>query len=359
MSYSRLYAKVRLASAASSEAANAGVNTHPNGLLSMKHCLWPYVCAFTVYALSVPPAKGEVHIEGKKELIALVVSSQQTNASMSKSGTLSADVEIRNGTDLTNSDVEVTWNETGTYWRYDTTTTSGSVKRRLSGEIIHRGKQWIYYSPEAKLAQRTPEGVFELREELKILPKDLWYKVDGRTPIIEFVNPATHSELLTKFVIKEDHDSQCVVLERHYKIGGYYGFRISLAHGGNLVAYDTTQKKGQGVWIRGTFDWVKDQRGTWYARHVKLERSMAGTPATIDHTIAVTIKKYSSEPDIPADRFTIESLELPEGTRIEIFGPDKKVIAQSRRRVGPKVTEQDLNQLIRTLQQGRLAKPDR
>lgn len=281
-----------------------------------------------------PPSRRELKKDANEaELVDFVLTAQRDNAKKYPQGLLDADVEFYPGKHKSFANVEVIWSPKGTYWNYSLTSRGPDGQESQNrGEIIKNGNQSIFYSPAGKLVQITQTDIFGLHPEIKIRPSDIWFhifQIEVPYPLTKFLDPKVNADILSKYVIKENDKNQ-IIVERHYKVGGYYTFCISRDHGDNIVSFDTVQEKGQGVWHRGRFEWEQLPTGEWYVKSLKHEVSVTGNPDQIDGTFILKVNRFIPSWDIPANRFSIESLNLPAETKYEEYGADGQEIRRDK-----------------------------
>lgn len=303
-------------------------------------------------------AEAEVEIEGDQDLVEVALAAQRTNAAKYPRGRMKADVVLKVDDSVTTAEVATLWDHEAAYWTYRSETQQGTTQSKWAAELIVTEGLRIDYSPQSKLVQISRGSKRKVSDVLKIRPMDLWFKIDGSRLASEMLDPKFNSEALPKYVIFEKGTNQ-IVIQRHYKAGGYCQFIVDLSRDGNVISYDKIPKSSEGVWIRGSFDWQQTDGGQWYVKFLKMERAMKDKGGQHTRSIEVKVAEYEDDPQIPTDRFTLKSLNIPPDTTVEEFGADGKRISRRKPPAAAKLNTKTLDPLVETLKSGRLAKPSK
>lgn len=324
-------------------------------LAALRTCgvlVWMFVSS------AVIRAETDIEIEGDRDLIDVVLAAQRTNAAKYSKGRMRADVVLREDESVTTAEVAALWDHQAAYWTFRSDTKKGTEQSKSAAELIVDEGLSIFYSPQSKLVQISRGQKHKVNHLLEIRPMDLWFKIDGRRTALEMLDPEFNSKVLSKYVIFERKPSQ-IVIQRHHKTGGNYEYFVDLSRDGNVTSYDTIPKSSKGVWIRGHLDWQQTDGGQWYVKFLKMERAMKVKDGQHTRSIEVKVAEYDDDPQIPADRFTLKSLNIAPDTTVEEFGADGKRISRRKPPAAAKLDTKKLDPLVEALKAGRLAKPSK
>lgn len=294
------------------------------------------LCVLSLLSLQLSAAAG-VPVEGDVQLLRMVRDAQITNAAQFQRGAMRCKIHDRR-VDL-QIDATVVWDGEKTFWEYELSermprtegTNQPKGRRTEKGRFIEEGKLRSFYFPESRFAQIINNGNQGYRDQFKVRPKDLWFKMEGIHVWAEFLNPDAEPPPIFSLTVRRDGDDR-VIMERRNQRNDVMTVVASLAQDGNIIQYESAPHSGneslpkdsRSFWRWGRYQWAKDARGVWYLKHYEYKRSSTGSPTELNFDFVVDVESFNPNPDIPPDRFKLASLKLPNGTTVEEIGPNPK-----------------------------------
>lgn len=276
-------------------------------------------------ALSIAADRPEPVIEGDRALLDQILESQRKNLKSCARGQMQVAGDVLFGTQRSTSVVDVVWDEQGSYLNYQRSSVDGNRTETTAAEVLQVGDKRIFYTPVAKLVQIAPPNIFSLHTEVKVLP-DQWFKLDDSITFLNLLDPKTCWPAVTRYeILKEGTDT--VRVNQHFFDGSVFTFATSVRRDNNVYAYEFQREIG--FLFRGEIQWEQHSTGQWYVKSLKRERCLTGGPQGVDSIVSLKVTKFNPAPEIPKNRFSIESLRLPPGTTIHEHGVDGAVKAKS------------------------------
>lgn len=313
-------------------------------------------------------ATGGVPVVGDVRLLHLVRDAQITNATQFQRGEMRCTIQERRiGLKINTT---IVWDAGKAFWDYELSEPAPKVsgrkrieaRRTEKGRFIDDGKVRSFYFPENRFAQIISNGNQGYREQFKVRPDDLWFKMEGIHLWSKFLDPDSSTANFSLAVRQEGVDR--VVIERRNERNDVLTVVASLAHNGNIIEYESTPHSGnlslpeneRSFWRWGSYHWAKDARGIWYLKHHEYKRSSTGSPKELHFDFVLDVESFNPDPVIAADRFQAVSLKLPHGTTVEEVGPNPKTY-----RIGDRaaVSQDVLDSLSDSLRRKAFMRPTR
>mgnify|MGYP002622747310 FL=1 len=280
--------------------------------------------------LAAAPGVG-APIEGDESLIKEVLAAQEKSKASLQTGSMYVRVQERhtNG-NRADGEAYLVWKGPKTYWLYSaerlTWKPSGEEQHHEEkyGEMIETETERICYFPAWNLAQIDRSRNKQYRGHLDLRPDRAWFEMKGFAPFSSLLDPEFTGEALSKYVIDQPSENR-IVVERHYKVGGFFRFTIALDQGGNVIEYDTEMGDAkEGSWRHGVFEWEQHASGQWYLKRFQDTQSHHGDPDRPTSTFVIEVSDFDPAPEIAEDRFTFDSLKVPDGEKIAETDKDSR-----------------------------------
>lgn len=318
-----------------------------------------------------------IPVEGDLSLLQLVRDAQATNQSRFQRGALTAKASQRTVSQLSEYDVTATliWDGAHTFW--DHTFDDESQVTWPDGQVASPApyhalmletpaERVEYYTQRADgrgMVLRFPNpplGAYPAI--LRLRPDQVWFR-QHYTPVPDWrsaFDPEKHADVNTKLVVRRESTDR-IVIEIHSTNTPPTMFVVSLAHGGNVVSTHTDANPDPKLRARGIqrvtshadFEWEQNPSGIWFLRRLVNTWVDPDHDAPFDWRYELDVTEFDPDPVIAADRFTYDSLHVPEGAIVEVYRPrsDGKLMP-TRVRSGqeqPGPTQQQLDSLAETV----------
>jgi hypothetical protein len=203
-------------------------------------------------------------------------------------------------------------------------------QRTESGRFIDTGAIRLCYWPALNFAQIIDDRSLVCRQEFKVRPGDLWFKLEGIHAWETMLDPDRDSDKL-EYVVRRESEERLVIDYRNLLNGEVLRIVAAPARGWNIIEYETqpeiTDEKLRNAprfWHRGKYEWSEDERGAWFLKRHEYQRSSSGNPKKLDFDFAFENESFTPEPVISPDTFTIKALRLAKGTQVEQTGKAPK-----------------------------------
>ncbi len=182
-------------------------------------------------------------------------------------------------------------------------------------------------------------------------PAQFWYgplDMEGATWRL-YLDPSLVPSIdasTVEFTVRERPDGLVEIERRDQGFDDRCRFVVSLEREGNVVEYQIDAPSPNSS-FRGETHWERDNSGAWYPKRsfLTMKSEVLGRVVEIEKTLEILSFDPQHRPN-PA-RFTLESLHLPGGTRIE------DEIHQQVRRIGDAETQSVVDQLDSLVEQVR------
>lgn len=258
---------------------------------------------------------GGVPIEGDPALIKSILATHNaTRERVIEKGRLIANTRLETIDLVTRASKTVCEAHIEILWLGDNSSRKSSEDQQLGtipweSEVILTPKRQICFSPLSDLVQVTEKPRFGLSEATCVHPDELWFLFDRRVPFRSMFDPAYKEEHLAKYAIRKDGND--VLIERHYRSGSRYKFVISGIHG-QVTSYET---EGGQQNYRGQFHWTEMPGQGLHLNSCRCEGSHVKSGKGRVFTMRAT--DYEAAPKVSPNRFTMEALQIPLGTKVE------------------------------------------
>ena len=328
------------------------------------------VFAVLVFAAGTA-SRAAAPVEGDAELLQSLFAAQRANAASLARGRVRATATVRessSGQEMERAEATVLWDGPNTYWDYSREYPGLKVdgkptQREDRGVAIETPETFILYHSESSRVFVNPSKTGSYHQILRLRPDQIWL-VHGRhidlNPIswAELLDPeSTRSATLPhKYVVRRE--GEIATVELHYEGREVFTVNAALAHGGHIVSYDTeTVVAKRLIWKTGKYEWERHPSGVYWLRRYEMTYSdPKGSPYGKYHYL-LEVSDFDPDPDIPKNRFELESLDLPDGTRVT---EDRGKGQRRQYRIGGEgIFENDLDRLADEARRARFASPDR
>lgn len=280
---------------------------------------------------------GKPVIEGDAELLDAIYTAQVASEAQFERGRLVAEVHDE-WLDVLHSHsvVTVTWNGQNTYLeaKYHTETIKDPTAHNLMNPNVHivdadkevYDSQLIVIETAHIVCQYRPTkhsvtvewrtGGVELMPIFNARPDELWtVNFRGNVPFSRSFD-VNHPKAADRFVVRSIDDNN-IVIERSRKGSIPSVSTISVDAGLRVIENTRTMDGRSPARVdRSHYEWEQLPAGTWVVRNMEETRSY---PDIMDEPMGrfrVKLLDYDPNPAIPSDRFTVEGLKLPAGTRV-------------------------------------------
>ena len=259
-------------------------------------------------------------VEGDRALLDALVAAQLTGSAAFPRGALDAEVSASRGPEVVHTSAHLIWSDSSTYWNYRETVKSQGTDPSISkGEMIETRDLLICYWPEFKLVQIIRDRKYGYRRELRLRPDQVWFgSLDGSRSWSDLFDPGTPERppavVFDNLAVSGDKDDVAVIRELE---GSTFRIRASLVCGGNVVEYDSRPVPDAPVGFRGSYEWTELPDRRWRLKHYEYQFSATGNMKNPEQRYDLMVTSFEPEPAIPANRFTFDSLNIPDGTLIE------------------------------------------
>lgn len=240
--------------------------------------------------------------------------------------------------DQTIAQVRMVWVGDHSYWEYrhefhDYLT---HIPERPELHTTHKdvyairlpGKRYTF-KPHLGRAGYLSENVAPKTEEafLRLHPHDRWYrKEDSKRHWDEYIDPEKLSEYVVRIEVQRDGDR--VLVKRMHRDGSAMDMVFSLAHGGNLVSYQSRASNGGATWDgyahKGEYEWLPTGQGSWRLKRMAFQQSEIETPDEPFWVFEIQVESFNPSPDVDRDQFTLAALPLKENTLVQRRTKDRK-----------------------------------
>lgn len=314
-------------------------------------------------AVSLPHATLEATeaqgiIEGDRGLLAVLSAAQSTASADFPSGTLTATVHSDQPEFIVDAKATVTWGHANTYWNYEQVVTyAGRPPEVRAGEMIETPASLICYWPELKFAQLIKDRSKRYLPELQLRPDQVWFRCtnDGRT-WSEFldVGKAGRKPTVPFDRLKVRAEGPLVVVERQNE-GGIFTITSSLDQGGNVTHYRVNPSSTNQVWYEGSCDWSELPDKRWRLNRHKYARTIRSDGRNSTRNYELSVTSFDPVESIDPNRFTIGSLNIPDGTVIDEVPPSSEGTYRKGQKRPP--TQDILDDLANEMRKAGFASP--
>jgi hypothetical protein len=231
---------------------------------------------------------------------------------------------------------KVQWNGDRSYWdvreELDIRPNDGeweSAQARKSTRKIFT-PQALYGYTYSNSDSRVPLSAFKTFEDapidwqpLSVLPQQVWFRTEvpflgSEVGWAQLFDPEFNVKNTAKIVVSRP-DTDQIVITRHPNKGPPRTTTCSLAAGGNVIRSDhpywADAPKGFSRYGDTlTYEWLPLDGGRY--RLKRLEHTSSNPEARLDLIYRLEIEDFDPNPPIAQNRFTFESLEVPDGTKL-------------------------------------------
>lgn len=267
------------------------------------------------------------------------------------------------------AEVHQEWTGESAYWKYtcetvDSVTGDRKQHRFVDCETITNGKQRFHYNPAIRHFNTSPEGRFGLQYRiLDVRPANTWYM------IVPTIAEKPIHELIGECLEKEDigtveTDDKGLVKWRRENGKAWSEIVFDLHQDANVVTLEFSPDKYEGQIVPGfscSYTWIDDAAGSFRLKKytgIQYRKSVSDP----EREIEIEILNFNAKPQFTSDRFRSESLNLPSGTKMEVYdatpGSHPKVSWKGQK-LKQQLSEKQLKKLSDDLQENGTAQPAR
>jgi hypothetical protein len=283
---------------------------------------------------------------------------QETNQAQFAKGELSAHVVEMTPDRHNSAQARLIWNGPRTWWEYSVShqhrETGAAITDQEGVQMIETPEELIWYSPAANGLQRVLDKSSNYYRELALRPDQAWFTFerDSATPWSAIFETSLAEASVERIVITQEED--LIHFDRVYTFGNTARNTVSLSQGGNVVAYEweaVPNPPGGWPYARtGTYEWVPFGNGGWRLASLRYKHYLPGQQDDPVYSYEMTVDEFDPEPKIAADRFTLESLNVADGTAVHETGPRGRTYRYGAPNAD--LTQDALDRLVETLREG-------
>jgi hypothetical protein len=151
--------------------------------------------------------------------------------------------------------------------------------------------------------------------------------------------------------LRIEQDGDNIVLERVFRQGMTQRISASWSSGGNIVSYSATPFPNPPAGVFGLasmarYEWLQDEHGVWYPTLI-YHSEYESDPDEPAYSYTCRIDEFTSQPEIPPERFEQSSLDLNDGTIVDEMGPNRRTYRYGK--PADELSQEDLDRLAEEL----------
>lgn len=309
-------------------------------------------------------------VEGDAELLRALRDAQGTAQSAFPHGRLVARVRLRNSLrepgvresnpdfyKETNADVTVIWDGEFTYRQGSYTSQESHAPPDESptrGESIETPEMVWTYNPDIPFAKFRDANGFRGDRMYRLRPDEVWFHdpVTSRHTWEQRFDPddVNWSRGRPRKWIVEPGEGGLVAVTIEYT-GTTRKIEIvaSLDQGGNVLSCRHTPNDAAppdtfNPWQEATWEWVATADGRWRLDRMRARYSSDGRPEDAAH-FDIDVLEFDADYRPPPERFTLESLNIRDGTRVQEFS-DPRTLTRTWVVGGPEAESDRLQEAL-------------